>query len=200
MLTLIAAWHFICVSLVLTVRLRTQHVDRLVCDMGCLSLNRKFMMRLFIAGLTVGLLFVACAERQDEVEKLGQEITEQEVDSATMATETAPDSSLAEVDEVSVDVDAAAALAETETIPEAPPGEGFTVQVAACTDYEYAQYMVDLYRRRGYEPYMTKFASGGESYYRVRIGAYETAAEAVALKTELLDKYSLETWVDNKTE
>lgn len=156
------------------------------------------MMRLFIAGLTVGLLFVACAERQDEAEKLGQEVTEQEVDSAPMAGETAPDSA-SMADEQSA-ADAAAALAKVEDIPEIPPGEGFTVQVAACPDYEYAQYMVDLYRRRGYEPYMTKFSDGGESFYRVRIGTYETTAEAVALKDELLDKYSLDTWIDNKTE
>lgn len=155
-------------------------------------------MRLFIAGLMIGMLFVACADRQDEAEKLGQEVTEQEVDSAAMVGETAPDS-VGMADEQSA-ADAAAALAEVEDIPEIPPGEGFTVQVAACTDYEYAQYMVDLYRRRGYEPYMTKFSDGGESFYRVRIGAYETAAEAAALKAELLDRYSLEAWVDNKTE
>lgn len=155
-------------------------------------------MRLFIVGMAVGLLFVACADRQDEADKLGQEVTEQEVDSATLAAETAPDS--VSIVEEQLAADAAAALAEVEDIPEVPPGDGFTVQVAACPDYEYAQYMVDLYRRRGYEPYMTKFTDGGESFYRVRIGTYETTVEAKALKAELLDKYTLETWIDNKTE
>jgi cell division septation protein DedD len=153
-------------------------------------------MRLFIAGLMVGLLFVACADRQDEAEKLAQEVTEQEIDTVTMSTETAPDS-VSIADEQSA-ADAATTLAETEHIPEAPPGVGFTVQIAACPDYEYAQYLVDLYRKRGYEPYMTKFEVGGESFYRVRIGAYETVTEADAMKAEFLDKYSLDTWVDNK--
>ena len=107
------------------------------------------MMRLFFAGLMVGLLFVACADRQDEAEKLAQEVSQQEsdgADSASISTDITSDSSIAATDETSAD----AALEEARTIPEAPPGEGFTVQVAACTDYEYAQYMVDLYRRRGY--------------------------------------------------
>ena len=157
------------------------------------------MMKLFFAGLMVGLMFVACADRQDEAEKLAQELAEQEIavaDSVSISADITSDSSLAAIEKSSAD--AAAALQEARNIPEAPPGEGFTVQVAACTDYEYAQYMVDLYRRRGYEPYMTKFEEGGENYYRVRIGAYETTAEAKALKADLLDKYSLETWVDNK--
>lgn len=144
------------------------------------------------------MLFVACAERQDEAEKLGQEVTEQEVDSAAMVAEPVPDSASLAAEQSAVD--ATAALAKVEDIPEIPPGEGYTVQVAACPDYEYAQYLVDLYRKRGHEPYMTKFTDGGESFYRVRIGTYETLAQAKEMKAELLDKYSLATWIDNKTE
>jgi len=144
---------------------------------------------------------IGCADRQDEAEKLGQEVTQQE--SAGV------DSSAADVDTTGVgaaddaessEADAAATPAETEHIPDAPPGEGFTVQIAACTDYEHAQYLIDLFRKRGYEPYMTKSEVNGESFYRVRVGAYPAAAEAEQLRAELLDKYSLETWIDNKTE
>ena len=68
----------------------------------------------------VGVLFVACADRQDEDEQLGQEVTEQEVDSAAASTETAPDSGIAVVDESAAD--AAAYFTETEYVPEVPRG------------------------------------------------------------------------------
>ena len=108
------------------------------------------MMRLFFAGLMVGLLFVACADRQDEAEKLGQEVTEQDIDSATLSPGVSPDNDLPVVDESSAD--AAAAPAETEYTFEIPPGDGFTVQVASCPDKVYGQYLVGLYSKRGYEP------------------------------------------------
>ena len=156
------------------------------------------MMRLFIAVLTVGLLFVACADRQDEAEKLGQEVVEQEADSVTMSPGATPEGDLAVVDESAAD--AAAAPIEPEPTFEVPSGDGFTVQVASCPNREYGLHLVEVYRKRGYEPYMINYTDGGESFHRVRIGAFESFAEAEALKAELLDKYSLETWIDNKTE
>ncbi len=157
------------------------------------------MMKLLMAVVMSGLLFMACADRKDEAEKLGQEVMDQEAESLSVTDEALVDSS-AIVEDVDTGTNAEASLDRNEDIAEAPSGEGYTVQVASCPSYEYAQYLVDLYRKRGYEPYMVRYMEDGTQYYRVRIGAFETLAEAKALQAELLDKYSLDTWVDFKSD
>jgi cell division septation protein DedD len=73
---------------------------------------------------------------------------------------------------------------------------GYVVQVAACESMEYAQYLVEKYQNRGYDPYMITATVEGQTYYRVRIGGIETEQEAKQLKNELLDKYSIQAWID----
>jgi hypothetical protein len=55
---------------------------------------------------------------------------------------------------------------------------------------------VRQYNERGYQPYVTTYLHEGQQYYRVRLGIFETLAEANALKLELEDKYSVGTWID----
>jgi cell division septation protein DedD len=155
-------------------------------------------MKAYLIGLLAALLFIGCAERQEEAEKLGQEVMEQEAEAVdTMA----PDESVIDSSAIEeLGADASAIPEGTSSLTEAPAGEGYTVQVAACEDYEYAQHLLDLYRRRGYEPYGVRFDHEGQAFYRVRIGSFENAAEAAALKTELIDKYSIEAWVDWKSD
>ena len=156
-------------------------------------------MKAYLIGLLAALLFIGCAERQEEAEKLGQEVMEQEGETAdTLAS----DAQVIEEDSAAEEVtaDASAVPEGTSSLTEAPAGEGYTVQVAACPEYDYTQHLLDLYRRRGYEPYAVKFVHEGQTFYRVRIGSFETAAEAAALKTELIDKYSIEAWVDRKAD
>lgn len=144
------------------------------------------------------MLTMSCAERQEEAEKLGQEVMEQD----SLATDTTAATAAVEPDSSATKkaaADALAALKETTALAPAPSGEGYTVQVAACESYDYAQHLLDLYRRRGYEPYAVQIDHEGQAFYRVRIGSFETAAEAAALKSELSDKYSTETWVDWKS-
>ncbi|MCK4373139.1 MAG: hypothetical protein KAW61_08320, partial [candidate division Zixibacteria bacterium] len=92
-------------------------------------------MKAYLIGLLAALLLIGCAERQEDAEKLGQEVMEEEAEAVdTMA----PDESVIDssaVDEVSAD--ASAVPDESVTLPGAPVGEGYTVQVAACEDYEY---------------------------------------------------------------
>ncbi len=96
-----------------------------------------------------------------------------------------------------------------DTMPEPPPEPeepeiegmrtepvmGFTVQTAACTDLDYAQYLLDLYRQRGYDPYITTETVDGTEYYRIRIGDFESYADAKALSREIHDKYSVDAWI-----
>ncbi|MFH2036665.1 MAG: SPOR domain-containing protein, partial [Candidatus Zixiibacteriota bacterium] len=74
---------------------------------------------------------------------------------------------------------------------------GFTVQVAASGNYENTGILVEKYKERGYEPFVTEADINGELFYRVRIGVFETFNEANQLGLELKDKYSINYWVDN---
>lgn len=155
-------------------------------------------MKAYLIGLLAALLFIGCADRQEEAEKLGQEVMEEE---AEVVDTMAPDESVIDSSAVEeVTADASAVPEGTSGLTDAPAGEGYTVQVAACPDYDYAQYLLDKYRRRGYEPYAVKFVHEGQTFYRVRIGSFENVAEAADLKAELIDKYSIGAWVDWKSD
>lgn len=81
-------------------------------------------------------------------------------------------------------------------LPGKPAGAGYAVQVAGCEDAKYADYLVGVYKSRGYEPYVTQANVGGTTYYRVRIGLFDTMSEARTLQAELQDKYSITPWID----
>jgi cell division septation protein DedD len=81
-------------------------------------------------------------------------------------------------------------------LPGQPTGSGYAVQVAGCENADYATYLVGVYKNRGYEPYVTQTSVGGITYYRVRIGLFETMSEANSLKAELQDKFSIAPWID----
>ncbi len=136
-------------------------------------------------------LIAGCSKKQDEVDKLEKEMLGQ-VDTIadTMQADTMPVVAEVEVIEEEPEVD---------KMPARPAGNGFTVQVASCESEDYARYLVDLYTGRGYEPFVSEISIEGQTYNRVRIGMYENFADAKVLKAELLDKYSLETWIDYVT-
>ena len=111
-------------------------------------------------------------------------------DTATEVVETTTDTSTAVAD-------IAAVPEEVEPeLPSAPAGEGFTVQVAGCEDRAYAEFLVERYTDRGYEPYVATATIEGQTYYRVRLGAFETLAEAKTLKAQIADRYSVDAWID----
>ncbi|MEK7775234.1 MAG: SPOR domain-containing protein [Candidatus Zixiibacteriota bacterium] len=73
----------------------------------------------------------------------------------------------------------------------------FTVQIAASISEDYALGLVDVYTRRGYDPYIDMKIISDVTWYRVRIGHFETVAEAANTRDELINQYSLQAWVDN---
>ena len=82
-------------------------------------------------------------------------------------------------------------------MPPRPAGAGYEVQVAGCEDAAYAQSLVQRYRQRGYEPYVTTAVIDGQKYYRVRLGIFETLSEARAVKSAVEDRYSVMAWIDH---
>ena len=150
----------------------------------------KYIKVIVIFSLAL-LLVGGCSKKQEEADKLEQEMLNEEIAGDTEETD-----SMALSEEETLDASAVPVEEEPEFVPAVVEGEGYTVQVASCESLEYAQYLVDVYTGRGYEPYITQFDMEGQVYYRVRIGKFETESEAIALKNELADKYSIDAWVD----
>ena len=145
--------------------------------------------------LTFSIFVIGCSkEKKDEAAELAKQL---EGDSIAMMD------SLAEVQRVTDSVAATEVIAEPEAIveeptkmPKQPAGEGYTVQVAGCEERDYAEYLVELYKGRGYEPYVTSITIEGQGYYRVRIGIFASLGDAKVLQNELNDKYTISSWVD----
>lgn len=160
----------------------------------------RFLFVVLIAGLLL-VLATGCSDKQKEAEALEQEMKEMETGSTDTAVEQPVEAEMSE--EVTETVADAAAVPEEEEVaeamepmPEAPIGDGYTVQVASCKDEDYARYLVQRYSDRGYDVFVTTYNLNGQVYHRVRIGNYATLTEAKAAKAELVDKYSLDPWID----
>ena len=82
------------------------------------------------------------------------------------------------------------------TMPPAPSGGGYTVQIASSESQDYARRLVEDYTSRGYQPFVSTITYNNQTYYRVRVGNFRAFADAKALKEELADKFSLEPWID----
>lgn len=155
---------------------------------------QKKLLLLFI-GLAI---FVAgCSDdKKEEAARLEQELLGEDTAADTMVSELATPDSLQPQRRAETGDAGAIPDEDIPALPEQPAGSGFAVQVAGCEDSGYASYLVDLYRTRGYDPWVTTATVNGQLYYRVRLGFFETQAEANLMKQELNDKYSINPWVD----
>jgi len=137
-----------------------------------------------LSGLVICLL-VGCSEKQKDAAKLEQELQEMEggSDSGIEATGQEPEGT---ADTPVADASAVPQEEQPDVIsmPPAPAGDGYTVQVASCENREYAGYLVETAMIEG------------QTYYRVRIGNVETYGEAKDLRLELADRYSIDPWID----
>ena len=148
--------------------------------------------------VTLALLLLAgCSEdKKKEAAKLEKELTERQAE-----TPESPESAATAVQDTAfVDTQAMSAGAiPTETQVPTPPQakeSGYVVQVASCESREYADYLVDKYQKRGYQPYVTTFDQDGQRFYRVRIGPYDSVSEANVVKRQIDDRFSVKAWVD----
>ena len=141
--------------------------------------------------LTIAALFaLGCSDKQKESGQIEQEMTDLAAESAMIDTsESVLDTSIIE-DESELTGEPALEM------PRAPQGDGYVVQVSSATDESYAFYLVDLWKERGYEPYVTTITYNDETHFRVRIGLYDAFSEARKLVAELGDKYSANAWID----
>jgi len=136
------------------------------------------------------LLASGCSDKQKESEQIEQDMTEIAAESALA------DSPEPLLDTGMIEDDYEAADEAALEMPGAPAGDGYVVQVASATDESYAFYLVDLWKERGYSPYVTTIDYNDETHFRVRIGLFDAHSEARNLVAELKDKYSADAWID----
>ena len=141
--------------------------------------------------LTVAALLVSgCSDKEKKSEQIEQDMADMVAESVLVdSSELLPDDSMVEDDFEAADE---AAL----DMPGAPAGDGYVVQVSSATDESYAFYLVDLWKERGYSPYVTTIDYNDEIHFRVRIGLFDAHSEARNLVAELKDKYSADAWID----
>jgi cell division septation protein DedD len=157
--------------------------------------------RLILLSIMACLLAFGCAEKQEDVDKMEQEMMAQDGQTTAAVADVDSIGSEIPVDEPSATPDAGAIPEEAQFQDTRPAGGGYTVQVAACENLEYADYLVSTFVTRGYEPFMTSTVEDGQTFYRVRVGSFEGYSEAKALRAELVDKYSIhEAWIDQVSE
>ena len=136
--------------------------------------NSKVLLLIVMAVLVAG----GCKKKEE------QAVLPPPVDTSAMADTT----NMSAVDTM--------AAVEPPEMPPAPKGNGYAVQVASGTDEAYARYQVDLWKRRGYAPFVSTITHDNQTHYRVRFGLFATNGEAKKVVDELADKYSVKSWID----
>ncbi|MFH1701506.1 MAG: SPOR domain-containing protein [Candidatus Zixiibacteriota bacterium] len=152
---------------------------------------------IIITILFCGLVLAGCSKNQEEIDALSQEATQDE-------TSTVMDSSagtgtgdkidtLAEISTVGMSKSPEA----TGSTPDYSNLSGYVVQIGSYSNYEFAQMMADKYIARDYPAFVASANLDGFTYYRLRIGVYETVGEAKEVGELIKDRYSGEYWIDN---
>ncbi|MDD4053029.1 MAG: SPOR domain-containing protein [candidate division Zixibacteria bacterium] len=85
-------------------------------------------------------------------------------------------------------------MAET---PEAPhQGKaGWVVQIGTFGDYMAAVEMADKYKQLTFPAFVRRVDKDGQTFYRLRVGVYDTYEQAKAVEEQLRSRYSLDTWI-----
>ncbi len=157
------------------------------------SYRLRFLVPMLLV-LAASSLMLSCADKEkEEQDRLAKIAEENRITDSIAAVESADSIAASEAiaEEMAAEQEPANSL-----MPPRPTGEGFTVQVAGCESMEYAEYLVGVYAERGYEAYIGTITKDDQIYYRVRIGNYETMGPAKDLVLELVDKFSIDPWID----
>lgn len=140
----------------------------------------------------------------DDSSVTDENTTDSEGDSAVMAEDQAADTSRrltlngqdtnAEFDPDEIPT----GIEETrKTKPEDLTGSGgFTLQIASTDSRAYADQLVQEFKDRGYEPYISELSIDGVTRYRVRVGQYANSTEAERAKVLFAEEYGIDGWVD----
>lgn len=145
------------------------------------------------------LLAFGCSKDQEKVDQLEKEVMNAE--SQDLMTDSAAIAAKAESTAAKTQVAKTTAKTAKDELNarrfEPTATGGFTVQVASGTSRTYANYMAEQFIERGYNAFVTEVYFDDVTYYRVRIGNYESYDEAKLVGQDLHDKFSVNFWIDN---
>jgi cell division septation protein DedD len=105
---------------------------------------------------------------------------------------TPPTASVPTDESTSVSADTAVA-GTAETPQQGKPG--WVIQIGTFNDYVAALAEADKYKQLTYPAFVRRVNKAGKTFYRLRIGVYDTYEQAKAVEEELRSRYSLETWI-----
>lgn len=148
--------------------------------------------------LIAGLMATGCSNKDEDIAAIEQEASQDEA-AAVM------DSLLEGGTEADSTGQVIAEAVETQPVePEVTPAsedysglEGFVVQIGSYAGYEFAEMMAEKYRKRDYPAFVVTADIDGKTFYRLRVGVYETLEEAKQIGELLKDRYTAEYWVDS---
>lgn len=157
------------------------------------------MARILIVGiLIVSLIAVGCNKKDEDVEAISQEAAQD--NAAAVMDSLAGQGAESETGTAAMTGTGQAAAPE-ETSPRVPETdlsdlEGYVVQIGSYAEYSFARMMADKYVNREYPAFVTTADLDGVTYYRLRIGVYETYDEAKQIGELVKDRYSAGYWID----
>jgi cell division septation protein DedD len=140
---------------------------------------------------------VGCSKKQDEIDALEQEATEEDAGAVMDSLEGTGMETTETVPAVPEEMTSQAEPEEEVEKPEYPEMEGFVVQLGSYHDYELANYWAEKYQNREYPAFIREVELGGETFYRLRVGVYDRFEEAREVGERLVDRYSATYWIDN---
>ena len=152
------------------------------------------MFRLFlILVLIVGLMTVGCNDKQDEIEALQDEAAGEDAAAVLDSLEGSGEITEGVVEDAEPTVAEEVPVEEEyEPEPDYSQAEGYVIQIGSYSDYELASYWAQKYLDREF----TAFLSEADTFYRLRVGTYETFQEAKDAGELMADRYSITYWID----
>lgn len=165
--------------------------------MNSLFKNTQTITVLVSSVILVGIFVISCSDKKkEEAAKLEAQMMQEQLAAESLNTARVADSIASESLAVQQATVEETYEKDDQFSSPRPKGEGYTVQVDGSSSQEYAEYVVGLYEKRGYEAYIATGTVQGETVYRVRVGNFESISQAQALVLELNDKYSIDPWID----
>ena len=161
------------------------------------------MARLFLVFMLIaGLMLAGCSKKDEDVDSIGKEAAE---DNAAAVMDSLNNQGAGAVQKeqgkTAVDTPKTAVKPSTETAKKPSVDysglSGFVVQVGSYSSYDFAKMMADKFSGRDYPAFIVSTEIDGTTYYRLRIGVYETYEEAKEIGELVKDRYSVTYWIDN---
>lgn len=72
---------------------------------------------------------------------------------------------------------------------------GWVVQIGIFSEYTAALEMADKYKQQSFPAFVRRVDRDGQTFYRLRVGVYDTYEQAQAAGKQLKDQYSLDYWI-----